>query len=245
MLSRRQVLDAAPGSLCENNGWRMVRDGIYYALALILGAALVSWLASPALALPLYLLAAFCLYFFRDPERLIPAGPVAVSPADGKIVAIRKTGPSETRISIFLNVFDVHVNRAPIGGAVANVEYRRGRFLVASKEAASEQNEQNTLTIEGAGSRVVCRQIAGLIARRIVCTKKPGDQVAAGERIGLIKFGSRVDVLLGSEWQIVVREGERVLAGSSVLARRRDVAGYISTETNRAAQGRMEGVWAN
>jgi phosphatidylserine decarboxylase len=232
-------------SLCENNCWRMVRDGIYYALALALGAFLVSWLARPAFALPLYILAVFCLYFFRDPERLIPAGPVAVSPADGRIVALKTNGPSETRISIFLNVFDVHVNRAPIGGSIADVKYRRGRFLVASKAEASEQNEQNTVTIDGPGTRVVFKQIAGLIARRIVCTKKPGDRVAIGERIGLIKFGSRVDVLLGPEWQVVVREGERVQAGSSVLARRRDVAGVLVAEASLASPDRMERLWAN
>ena len=239
------IFGAAFASLCENNCWRMVRDGIYYALALALGAVLVSWLTRPTFAAPLYVLAVFCLYFFRDPERLIPAGPVAVSPADGRIVAVKKTGPSETRISIFLNVFDVHVNRAPIGGAIADVEYRRGRFLIASKEEASEQNEQNTVTIDGPGTRVVCKQIAGLIARRIVCTKKPGDQVATGERIGLIKFGSRVDVLLGPEWQVVVREGERVLAGSSVLARRRDVDGLVAAKAGRASPDRMERVWAS
>src|SRR5438552_16409490 len=112
----------------------MVRDGIYYAVALTAGGVLLSVLTSPWTGIPLFILAAFCLYFFRDPERLIPAGPVAVSPADGKIVAVRPEGECEKRVSIFLNIFDVHVNRTPIGGTITRVEYHKGRFLVASQE---------------------------------------------------------------------------------------------------------------
>ena len=197
----------------------MVIFGIYYALGLLCAGAIVTWLASWPWAVPLYILAAFCLYFFRDPDRAIPDGPVAVSPADGKVVVV-KPESGGNRISIFLNVFDVHVNRTPIAGKVACVKYQRGQFLVASKEAASHSNEQNIMTVEGEGSRVVFKQIAGLIARRIVCYKKPGDIVEKGERIGLIKFGSRMDVLLGPEWTVTVREGERVAAGSSIIARR-------------------------
>jgi len=200
----------------------MVRDGFYYGAALTMAGLLVAYLIGPWLGLPLYLLAGFCLYFFRDPEREIPGGPVAVSPADGKIVAVRPEGKNR-RVSIFLNIFDVHVNRAPIAGTITDVQYHKGRFLVASKEIASSENEQNTLTVEGNGTQVVFKQIAGLIARRIVCTKKAGDQVAAGERVGLIKFGSRVDVVFGPEWAIVVHEGMRVAGGSSVLARRSDM----------------------
>jgi len=168
----------------------------------------------------LWLLAAFCVYFFRDPEREIPSGPVAVSPADGKVVAVKAESPSLQRISIFLNIFDVHVNRAPVGGVITKVQYQKGSFHVASREECSTVNEQNVVTVEGEGTTVVFKQIAGLIARRIVFTKRPGDRIAAGERVGLIKFGSRADVLLGPEWQIVVRPGERVAAGSSVIARR-------------------------
>jgi len=193
--------------------------GIYYALGCIAAGAVVTWLLGWIWAAPLYILAAFCLYFFRDPERAIPDGPVAVSPADGKVVVV-KPESGGNRISIFLNVFDVHVNRAPIAGKIACVKYQKGQFLVASKESASHSNEQNILTVEGGGSRVVFKQIAGLIARRIVCYKKPGDIVEKGERIGLIKFGSRVDILLGPEWTVAVREGERVSAGSSIIARR-------------------------
>jgi phosphatidylserine decarboxylase len=207
------------GGLCENNGWRMVADGIYYALALTAGGGLVSYLSRPVYGAPLYLAAAFCLYFFRDPERAVPTGPVAVSPADGKIIGVDKDGHGLARICIFMNVFDVHVNRSPISGKITEVSYQRGRFLVASRAEAAAQNEQNSVTLEGGGTRVIFKQIAGLVARRIVFNKKPGDAVQAGERVGLIKFGSRVDVFLGPEWEIQVREGERVKAGSSVLAR--------------------------
>ena len=200
----------------------MVADGIYYALALAAGGIAVSWLSRPLYGLPLFILALFCLYFFRDPDREIPAGEVAVSPADGKVVAVKRESATLTRISIFLNIFDVHVNRSPIAGVMTEVKYQPGKFLVASREEASSENEQNTMTVRGNdGTTVVFKQIAGLIARRIVCYKKPGDKVATGERIGLIKFGSRMDVVLGPEWDILTQPGQRVSAGSSVLARRK------------------------
>ena len=155
----------------------------------------------------------------RDPDRTVPPGNVAVSPADGKVVSI-KSAAAETRVSIFLNIFDVHVNRTPIAGRITNVSYSAGKFLVASREDASRDNEQNTVTVEGAGTRVVFKQIAGLIARRIVFWKKVGDTVTTGERVGLIKFGSRVDIFFGPEWNIEVQVGQRVSAGSSIVARR-------------------------
>ena len=199
----------------------MIKDGIYYALGFTAAGALVSWLVNPWPALPLFILGAFCAWFFRDPERLIPAGPVAVSPADGRVMSVVAEGDRQTRISIFLNVFDVHVNRSPISGIITDITYKRGQFLVASREVASAENEQNILTVQaGDGTKVVFKQIAGLIARRIVCTKNVGDFVQAGERVGLIKFGSRVDVLLGPEWRVEVSPGARVSAGSSILARR-------------------------
>jgi len=143
-----------------------------------------------------------------------------VAPADGRVVAIRQLESGETRISIFLNIFNVHVNRTPIAGKVTAVVYQKGKFLVASHEAASSENEQNTLVVEGGGTRVVCRQIAGLIARRIVCYKRAGDSVAKGERIGYIKFGSRVDVLFGPEWDTAVKLGDKVAGATTVLAKR-------------------------
>jgi phosphatidylserine decarboxylase len=199
----------------------MIRDGIYYALAFTAGGALVSWLAGGWTALPLFLLGAFCAWFFRDPERPIPVGPVALSPADGRVVRVVPEGDRQTRISIFLNIFDVHVNRSPISGVIADITYKPGRFLIASREIASTGNEQNVITVRAAdGTKVVFKQIAGLIARRIVCTKQVGDFVQAGERVGLIKFGSRVDVIFGPEWRVEVSPGVHVSAGSSVLARR-------------------------
>jgi phosphatidylserine decarboxylase len=198
----------------------MVAYGYYYGSALVLAGAVTTYFLSWPWALPFYILAAFCLYFFRDPDRQAPSGRVAVSPADGKVVAVKPQPAGTTRISIFLNIFDVHVNRSPIAGQIREIRYQPGQFLVASREEASAQNEQNTVTVEGDGVTVVFKQIAGLIARRIECWKKPGQQVACGERIGLIKFGSRVDVFFGPEWEIAVRPGERVQAGSSVIARR-------------------------
>lgn len=200
----------------------MVADGIYYALGLAAGGALVSYLTRPWVGAPLFALALFCLWFFRDPERVIPPGPVAVSPADGKVVSIHPIAGGLTRVCVFLNVFDVHVNRSPIAGRISKVEYQKGEFLVASRDDASTKNEQNVVTVEGDGTRVVFKQIAGLIARRIVFSKAPGDTVAAGERVGLIKFGSRVDIEFGPEWQVAVSTGQRVSAGSSILARRKD-----------------------
>lgn len=202
----------------------MVKDGIYYGIAFSATAAFMGYFIHPGFAVPLVLVALFCLYFFRDPDRVIPDGPVAVSPADGKVVSVVGDGAECTRISIFLNIFDVHVNRAPIAGKIAKVDYTRGRFLVASREVASSQNERNTVTIAGDSTSVRFAQIAGLIARRIVFYKKRGDTVAKGERVGLIKFGSRVDIFLGPEWEIKVQPGERVSGGSSILAQRRETA---------------------
>ena len=198
----------------------MVIDGIYYALGLFAGGALVSYLTRPAFGITMFILGLFCLWFFRDPERQIPSGPVAVSPADGKIVWIKQMG-GQQRVSVFLNIFDVHVNRSPIAGKITNIEYKRGKFLVASVEAASTENEMNVITVEDKGVKVVFSQIAGLIARRIVCYKNIGDIVAAGDRVGYIKFGSRVDLWFGPEWNVAVKEGQRVSAGSSVIARRK------------------------
>jgi phosphatidylserine decarboxylase len=202
----------------------MVVTGIYYALAAVAGGLLVSYFTRAAAGIPFYVFAAFCLYFFRDPERAIPQGPHAVSPADGKVVAVRREGEDRRRISIFLSPLDVHVNRTPIGGRITSVVYKPGKFLVASREEASEANEQNTVTVQADdGTQVVFKQIAGIVARRIIFHKKVGDRVAMGDRIGHIQFGSRMDVQLGPEWEIVVKEGQRVSAGSTVLARRKDL----------------------
>jgi phosphatidylserine decarboxylase len=199
----------------------MEKDGIYYGLALGAAGVLVSYFFHPGWGVPFFAVALFCVYFFRDPERVIPPGPVAVSPADGKVVHLRQIEGGRTRVSIFLNIFNVHVNRAPVEGRITDIAYQPGRFVMAHREEASSENEQNTVTIDSGGTQVVTRQIAGLIARRIVCRKKPGDTVKRGERFGLIKFGSRVDVFFGPEWELTVRPGDKVRGGSSILARRR------------------------
>jgi phosphatidylserine decarboxylase len=198
---------------------KIVSDGIYYACACLLVGITASYLLNIWVGIPFYVLAAFCLYFFRDPDRVTPPGDLIISPADGKVVAVLALSETQTRISIFLNIFNVHVNRTPVAGRIVEVKYQKGRFRVASHEAASSDNEQNTLIIEGPTSRVVCKQIAGLIARRIVCSKKAGDLVAAGERIGYIKFGSRMDVIFGPEYKPAVKLGDAVKAGSSILAK--------------------------
>jgi phosphatidylserine decarboxylase len=200
----------------------MVPDGYYYALALAAAAILVGWLAAPIWALPACLLAVFFLWFFRDPERVIPdAAGAVVSPGDGKVTDVSSVminGRARTRISIFLSVFDVHVNRSPMAGVIREVRYHKGKFLNAMNPASAEHNEQNAVTVEGEGQTIVFKQIAGLLARRIVFTKTIGDRVQRGERVGLIKFGSRVDVLLDASAKLEIKVGDRVKGGSSVLA---------------------------
>jgi len=206
----------------------MVRDGYFYALPLIAAAILLGWLTNPAWAVIPCLLAFFFLWFFRDPERTIPqeAGAV-VSPGDGKVTdvsGVEIDGHPQTRISIFLNVFNVHVNRSPITGVVSELRYQRGRYLNAMNQASAELNEQNVVTVEGDmdgqknGQKVVFKQIAGLLARRIVFHPKVGDRLERGQRVGLIKFGSRVDVLLDASASVNVKVGDHVKGGSSVIA---------------------------
>lgn len=200
----------------------MVRDGYLYALPLIAVAALLGWLTSPAWAIVPILLAIFFLWFFRDPERAIPDGAGAVvSPGDGKVTNVAPVSvgdQKQTRISIFLSVFDVHVNRSPIAGVIRDIRYQRGKFLNAMNVTSAEQNEQNIVTVEGDGQTVVFKQIAGLLARRIVFNPKVGDRLERGQRVGLIKFGSRVDVLFDASARVSVKVGDRVKGGASVLA---------------------------
>ncbi|HZW81636.1 MAG TPA: phosphatidylserine decarboxylase family protein [Candidatus Deferrimicrobiaceae bacterium] len=214
----------------------MVRDGYFYALGLLLAAILVGWFARPAWAIVPVLLAVFFLWFFRDPERAIPDTPGAVvSPADGKVTDVSHItigGNKQTRISIFLSVFDVHVNRSPIAGIVREVRYQRGKFLNAMNQASAEENEQNIVRVEGDGQTVVFKQIAGLLARRIVFHPKIGDRLERGQRVGLIKFGSRTDVLLDSAASLQVKVGDRVRGGASVLA-------FLQPSSELAGVGRV------
>ena len=222
----------------------MVPDGYYYALPLLLASALVGWLANPLWAVPAILLAVFFLWFFRDPQRVISDGTGAVvSPADGKVTDVSQetiNGVRLTRISIFLNVFNVHVNRSPIAGVIREVRYQKGKYRNAMNVASATENEQNIVTVEGEGQTVVFKQIAGLLARRIVFSKKIGDLVERGERVGLIKFGSRVDVLLDASASLHVKVGDHVKGGSSVLAyaqiAARQLAGVGSEQFRQGAR---------
>lgn len=166
----------------------------------------------------------FMAFFFRDPRRQPPSDPnVVVAPADGRVTRVRQVDEgspgSATVISIFLSPLDVHINRAPISGEITNVSYTRGKFLMATNENASLVNEQNALTIEGEKITIVCKQIAGILARRIVCWKRAGERVALGERFGLIKFSSRTDVLLPASVEVLVAEGARVRGGTTVIGK--------------------------
>lgn len=201
----------------------MVKEGYYFGLPLlILGSVglLLQWTIA---AWVLVFLAAFVFSFFRDPERVIPgeAGAV-VSPADGRVVVVTEeenAGRPGKRISIFLAIWNVHVNRAPAAGTITKMEHRPGKFLAAMREQASLENEQNVFTLATEAGEMVFKQIAGLIARRVVSWKKAGEQVVRGERIGLVRFGSRVDVWLPEGAEILVKVGGNVKGGSSVIAR--------------------------
>jgi phosphatidylserine decarboxylase len=201
----------------------MVRDGYIYGLSLLAVAVLLAWATGNwAWSIAPVLLAAFFLWFFRDPRRAIPAGAgLIVSPGDGLVTetAVISTPQGERqRISIFLSVFNVHVNRSPIGGVLSSVRYHKGEYLNAMNPASADRNEQNAVTVEGEGIEVTFKQIAGLLARRIVFNLREGDTVERGQRVGLIKFGSRVDVVLPAEATLRVKVGQRVRGGASILA---------------------------
>jgi len=202
----------------------IAREGWPYVLTLLaLGTVFAA--ASPVAGGLVIGLGLFTLFFFRDPERSVPGDAGAVlSPADGRVVAVAPSAdeplaPGSTQVSIFLSIFNVHINRAPIGGRIAGVAYHKGEFLPAFDHKASLRNEQNCVTVEDGARRVVFKQIAGLIARRIVFRKRVGDSVAAGERVGLIKFGSRVDVFLPPGSEVTAKVGDRVQGGLSILGR--------------------------
>ncbi len=200
----------------------MVKDGLRFALPpLVIGIILMAlrwWCGAIFLALGL-----FVLYFFRDPQRQVPSAPDAVvSPADGRVMEIVDEALGERagkRISIFLSIFDVHVNRAPVSGRISRVDYHPGQFLAAWKEKASESNEQNAITIATAAGEIRFKQIAGWVARRILCWTKIGDEVRIGQRIGMIRFGSRTDIWLPAEAEILVRHGQHVAGGATQIAR--------------------------
>lgn len=206
----------------------MVRDGIPFVTIPAVLALILLGFGYWVLALVLLALALFMAYFFRDPRRHFEPEPnVVLAPADGKITRIAKLDPqnhdSPHVISIFLSVFDVHINRAPIAGTITDITYTKGRFLIATREDTSLINEQNAVTIQGQHMTVVCKQIAGILARRIVCWKRNGESLALGEKFGLIKFSSRTDLVLPSNVDIAVEVGARVRGGLTVIGRLRQI----------------------
>src|SRR5579864_1618029 len=228
----------------------MVKEGYYFGLPLLLLGA-VAYLAQwKIVAVVLVCLALFVFSFFRDPNRVIPVEPGAiVSPGDGRVVVVtdeEDAGQPGKRISIFLAVWNVHVNRAPAAGVITKLEYRPGKFLAAMRERASVENEQNVFTLSTDAGEMVFKQIAGLIARRVVSWKKQGERVARGERIGLVRFGSRADIWMPRDAEIAVKPGDHVKGGSSVIARwpgnRRsaqfDEKSVAETEANLIAMGK-------
>ena len=223
----------------------MVRDGYIYGFSLIAVAVVLAWATGNwAWGIVPVLLAAFFLWFFRDPHRTIPAGPgLVVSPGDGLVtetVHISTPEGSRQRISIFLNVFNVHVNRSPIAGVLTAVRYQKGKYLNAMNPASADSNEQNVATVRGDGYEVTFKQIAGLIARRIVFWPHEGDRLERGQRVGLIKFGSRVDVIIPVEAELLVKVGQRVKGGASLLAAMpvsELAAGISQTQTTTGASG--------
>jgi phosphatidylserine decarboxylase len=224
----------------------MVKEGYYFGLpplALAAAAFFFHWIVAAAV---LAFLAAFVFYFFRDPNRTVPTDDprALVSPADGRIVVIadethnaKPDGRPGTRISIFLAIWNVHVNRSPEAGTITRCDYRPGKFLAAMVERASLENEQNVISLSTASGEIVFKQIAGLIARRVVCWMKPGDIVQRGQRIGLVRFGSRVDLWVPRGSEVLVKLGDNVKGGSSILARVPSVTRPVNTSSERTFAG--------
>lgn len=203
----------------------IVKDAFRFLIPLFVSAALAYAFGLYLATLLVLLLAVFVAFFFRNPKRDIPPDPrVIVSPADGRVVKVERVG-NVTKLSIFLSIFDVHVNRSPIAGRIEAIDYKRGKFKAAFNHAASVENERNVIMVAQGNVKLVFTQIAGLIARRIVCWKKVGDTVTKGELIGLIRFGSRVDVLLPAGTEATVKPKMRVRGGASVIGIIKDAEG--------------------
>lgn len=202
----------------------MAREGLPYVIIPALLALIPAYLGYWPVALLLLALAAFMAFFFRDPQRVAPPEQnIIVSPADGRVTRIEAVNPDDPGspkvVSIFLSPLDVHINRAPLAGKITDVTYTKGKFLIATNEQASLLNEQNALTIRGECVTVVCKQIAGVLARRIVCWKKAGDELTLGERFGLIKFSSRTDLIVPPNVEVIVQKGARVRGGATIIGR--------------------------
>ncbi len=197
----------------------IVKDAYRFLVPLLVATIAAFALNWAAAAVFFVLLTAFVAFFFRNPNRVIPDDPRAiVSPADGRVVKIERIGNS-AKMSIFLSLFNVHVNRSPISGRIDAIDYKKGKFKMAYYESASVENERNLMMVTDGDLKIVFTQIAGIIARRIVCWKRVGDVVKKGELVGLIRFGSRVDILFPSTTEITVKVGDRVRGGSSVIGK--------------------------
>lgn len=210
--------------MIAREGWPYILLPLAAATGLAAAAYIIPFWPLWLCALALLLIAAFMAFFFRDPQRTPPGeDSIIVSPADGRVTRAQRLDPDNEQspqvVSIFLSPFNVHINRAPIAGAITDVTYTKGRFLMATRADASLVNEQNALTIQGERMTVVCKQIAGVLARRIVCWKRAGERVALGERIGLIKFSSRTDLVLPPEVSLAVRPGDHVRGGTTIIGR--------------------------
>lgn len=202
----------------------MVREGIIFVLIPAVVAIILLLFGFWWLAAIFVLIALFVAFFFRDPRRIVPPDEaIVLSAADGRVTRVEQLEPNDPQspivVSVFLSIFNVHLNRAPVAGKITDITYTKGKFKIATSDQASAVNEQNALTIKNDKMIVVCKQIAGVVARRIVCWKKVGDQVALGEKFGLIKFGSRTDLILPPSVQILVKVGDRVRGGISVIGR--------------------------
>jgi phosphatidylserine decarboxylase len=229
-VSRPLSCYSAPGVHKSQAGFRrtrklrIAREGIIYILVPGALTTLLLLLGFWPAAIPFAIITAFMAFFFRDPKRAPPEDPrLVVAPADGRVTRVRllEEGNQQSAmlVSIFLSPLDVHINRAPIAGEITNIAYTRGKFLMATNENASLVNEQNALTIQGEKITVVCKQIAGILARRIVCWKHAGERISLGERFGLIKFSSRTDILLPPQVEVLIHEGARVRGGVTIIGR--------------------------
>jgi phosphatidylserine decarboxylase len=203
----------------------MAREAYPYIVFLAIVAIMIAFSPFYLLSTVFFLLLAFVVYFFRDPERNIPDGnDIIVAPADGKVTKVSKVNPNEENspslISIFLSPLDVHINRSPIAGKIVDVNYVKGRFVPATREDASLVNEQNVITIENGSVKIIMKQIAGIIARRCVLWKKAGETVSLGERLGLIKFSSRTDLILPTEYKVLVKVGDKLQGGVTIIGRK-------------------------
>lgn len=203
----------------------MASEAYPYIVFLSIVAIMIALSPFYLFSLVFFLLLIFVIYFFRDPDRTIPDGSdIVVAPADGKVTKVTKVNPeqvdSPSLISIFLSPLDVHINRSPIAGRISEVNYVKGRFVPATREDASLINEQNVITIENGSVKIIMKQIAGIIARRCVLWKKAGETVALGERLGLIKFSSRTDLILPTEYKVLVKVGDRLEGGVTIIGRK-------------------------